>query len=126
VERDRTRIALFRPLDLLVFLLVAGLALSLFLRPLFLQKGATLAVVTREGTAYYDLDADRTISLVGNGYSLTVVIASGEAFVQESDCPEQVCRRTGRITHPGESILCSRAGILLRIEGEGMYDGIAG
>jgi hypothetical protein len=109
-----------------VLLLVAGLALLLFLRPLFLQEGTTLAVVTSEGTSYYALEADQTLCLSENGYSLTVIIASGQAFVAASDCPEQVCCRTGRISHPGESILCSRAGILLRIEGEGMYDGIAG
>ncbi|MBQ8350628.1 MAG: NusG domain II-containing protein [Clostridia bacterium] len=126
MANDRARAPLFRPLDLLVLLVVSAVACLLLLLPVLAGSGTTLAVVTASGTVHYPLDEDRTITLQENGYTLTVKVEAGAVFVCESSCPEQICRRTGRIHHPGESILCSRAGVLLRIEGEGMYDAVAG
>ncbi len=118
--------ALFRPLDLLTILAVLLLALALLLLPFLLGGGKTLAVVTASGTVTYPLSADRSFTLCENGYTLTVVIADGAARVVETNCPEAICRRTGAISRVGESILCSRAGVLLRVEGEGGYDAVAG
>ena len=126
MKGNRTQAALFRPLDLFILLSIAVFALLLLLLPLLSKKGTMLAVVTQSGTAYYALNADQTITLAENGYSLTVAVEDGAVFVRETNCPEQICRRTGRIVRPGESILCSCAGVLLRIEGEGMFDAVAG
>ena len=117
---------LFRPRDCLVFLLVLVLAALVFCLPILAGRGLALAVVTDRGTVYYPLSENREILLEENGYSLIVVIEDGAVFVRETDCPEQICRRTGRIMHAGESILCSRAQVFLRIDGKGAYDAVAG
>lgn len=126
MKREGKQHALFRPFDLLILLPAVGLSLLFLLLPLLLGKGDVLAVVTKNGTNYYPLGEERTITLSENGYSLTVAVEDGAVFVREANCPEQICRRTGRIARPGETILCSCAGVLLRIEGEGMFDAVAG
>ena len=126
MQATRARAALFRPLDLLILLLVAALAVLLLALPLLRGSGAVLAVTTQGGTVRYPLAVDRTLTLSENGYTLTVTVQDGGVLVSETDCPEEICRRTGRIARPGESILCSRAGVLLKIEGEGMPDAVTG
>ncbi len=124
----------FRPLDLIVYAAVLFLALVLLLLPLFGGEGGRLAVTVAGETTYYSLGADRTLTLSGNGHTMRVVILDSEVFVEETDCPEEICRRTGKISRVGESILCARADIYLRIldkgsingPAEGGYDGIAG
>ena len=126
MKKQTQKVAPFRPLDLLVILAVLVCSVLLLFLPSWRGKAGQLAVGTPRATVFYPLEADRVLTLQENGYTLVVVIEGGEVYVQASDCPEQVCRRTGRIFRPGESILCSRAGVLLRIEGEGMYDAVAG
>ena len=126
MKKYRHQSALFRPLDGLLLLCLVTFAVLLLCLPLFHQPGACLVVETADGTLRYSLLEDRTVTLHENGYTLTVQIADGAAWVSDTTCPEEVCRRTGRITRTGESILCSRANVLLRIEGEGEYDAVAG
>ncbi|MBQ8858641.1 MAG: NusG domain II-containing protein [Clostridia bacterium] len=131
---DQTKKSIFfRPLDLLVYAVVLFLALALLCLPLFGGDGGRLAVTVAGETTYYSLGTDRILTLSGNGHTMRVAILDGEVFVEETDCPEEICRRTGKISRTGESILCARADIYLRIldKGpangtEGGYDGIAG
>lgn len=124
-KQSRTS-APFRSLDLVVILAVFVCAILLLWLPSVRGNAERLAVVTSASTVFYPLEEDCVLTLKENGYTLVVVIDGGAVRVQTSDCPEQVCRRTGAVSRPGESILCSRAGVLLRIEGEGMYDAVAG
>lgn len=113
----------FSPWDALVagLVLVAALAL-LLLPPLLRCEGATLVVTTPEGSEVYSLFEDRRIELVSGGITLTVVIEGGEAYVLHSDCPDGVCRASGRISRSGETILCAPAGVTLLVRGGG--DGV--
>ncbi len=115
-----------RPLDFVVFGAVLFLAVLLFCMPLLAGEGETLTVRTPQGEHVYPLSVDRTITVTGNGYTLTVCIEGGAAYVQSTTCPEEICRRTGRISRPGETVLCTRSSVLLRISGEGGFDAVAG
>ena len=132
MAEQRKKPIFFRPFDILVYAAVLFLALVLLCLPFFGSDGEQLAVTVAGETVYYSLETDRTLTLSGNGYTMRVTILDGEAFVAETDCPEEICRRTGRISRAGESILCARADIYLRIvaenptDAEGGYDGIAG
>lgn len=118
--------ACFRPLDGVICLFVLLLAVLLLCLPLLRGAGTELSVTVGGETSVYSLAEDRELTLSNEGYTLYVCIANGEAWVAETDCPEEVCRRTGRISHAGESILCSRANILLAVLGEGGYDAVVG
>jgi hypothetical protein len=113
-------------MDALVCVSVLLLAVLLLCLPLLRGAGNELAVTVGGKTSLYSLGEERELTLSNEGYTLTVCIRDGEAWVEHSDRPEGICRRTGKISNAGESILCSRAGILLRVLGEGGFDAVAG
>ena len=106
--------------DIVAIVGVLLTAVLLFLIPVLgLQEGRVLQITTAEGTYQYDLSENREIELHENGISLVVVIEDGEAFVRHSDCPDGVCRASGRISGSGESILCAPARVTLTVKGGG-------
>ncbi len=115
-----------RPWDFAVFAAVILLAVLLFCFPLFSGNGEALAITTDSGTVIYPLSADRVLTLTENTFTLVVEIKNGSAWVAETTCPEEICRRTGKIHRVGETVLCSRAHVLLEIVGEGGFDAVAG
>lgn len=126
MKKDTPLFSCLRPADLLVCAVVLALAVLLLLLPILRGEGVELAITVDGETTIYSLRENRELTLSNDGYTLTVCIENGEAFVSSSNCPEGVCRRTGKISSMGETILCSRAGILLRVLGEGGYDAVAG
>lgn len=116
----RTKFSLW---DAAVMAAVLIAALLLLLLPLWLRNdGEILVVTTPEGSASYSLSEDREILVISNGITLTVVIEDGEAYVSHSDCPDGICRASGRISKGGETILCAPAGVTLSVKGGG--DGV--
>lgn len=101
--------------------LVAALAL-LLLPPLLRREGETLVVTTPEGRYTYPLSEDARFEVLSGGIRLIVVIEDGAAYVEHSDCPDGVCRASGRISKSGETILCAPAGVTLSVRGGG--DGV--
>ena len=125
--RQSDRAARFlRPLDFAVFAAVLLLAALFFCLPFLYGQGETLSVTTAGGTVTYPLSVARTLTLTENDYTLVVEIRDGGARVVSTTCPEEICRRTGEIRHVGETVLCSRAHVLLEIVGEGGFDAVAG
>lgn len=97
------------------------LVLLLLLIPA-LQRGqaAALLVTTPGGSSRYPLSQSATLTLEGNGHSLTVVIENSSARVVSCDCPDGICKRSGAISSVGQSLLCAPSGIrLLIVDGEG-------
>ena len=113
----------FSPWDAVVAgaVLVAALALLLF--PAFLRReGETLVITTPEGSHTYVLSEDRKIEITSGDIHLTVVIEDGSVYVEHSNCPDGICRASGRISKGGETILCAPAGVTLSVKGGG--DGV--
>ena len=107
------------PRDLVILAIILALALLLlFLPPLLRQEGAILAVTTPSGTQSYPLSENRIIPISVGEDTLTVEILNGRARVQESACPDGVCRAVGWIERDGESIVCAPLGIRLLVESE--------
>ena len=107
---------------------ILALALVLLLWP----KGAGERVRLTFGgeTCDYPLAESKTLELAWEDGSLTVRIEDGAVWVERSDCPDQVCVRTGRITQAGETIVCLPAEMALEIlpgeESDGQVDAVAG
>ncbi|HHV62586.1 MAG TPA: NusG domain II-containing protein [Firmicutes bacterium] len=62
-----------------------------------------------------------TIRTRRGGYEL-LEIQDGKVRIAESNCPEQVCVRTGWISRPGQSIICVPNRVMVYIDGSG--DGV--
>ena len=115
--------------DFLVMAVIAVAAVLLLIVPLLrTDDGLVLRVTTGEGEVYtYTLDRDREFVIDGAGYTLTVRIEQGKAFVTHSDCPDKICQKSGTISRQGEIIICAPAQISIVIEGgEDDVDFVAG
>ena len=91
--------------------------LMLLLPPLIRTDAEILVITTPEGSAEYALSQPCSLTVISRGITLTVVIEDGGAYVLHSDCPDGVCRLSGRIRKSGETIVCAPAGIRLLVKG---------
>ena len=79
---------------------------------LFSLFGGLLALVER--VELID-STDRTIDLGGHN---VIVLSGRSAAMQSADCRDQVCVRTGTLTHAGQVAVCLPNRVVLRITGE--------
>lgn len=63
-----------------------------------------------------------------NGFSLVLVVEDGQAWVEESTCPDLICQRHAPISRAGAAIICLPARISVTVEGRDLYgpDAISG
>ena len=59
-------------------------------------------------------ETDRTIDLDGHN---VIVLSGRTARMQSADCRDQVCVRTGTLTHAGQVAVCLPNRVVLRITG---------
>ena len=70
------------------------------------------------------LDKDATYAVAGE-YTNIIVIEDGTVRVTESTCPNHVCEKTGRISQPGQSIICAPNSAVITVKGDGTVDAIS-
>lgn len=112
-----------KPLDVLVVLAVIalGVAAAIFAYGGKGTDGALTATVKHRGeiVAQVRLSAlteEKTVTVDGT-YHLTIRLDRDGAAVAESDCPGQDCLHTGKITRPGQSIVCLPEQVTVTLEG---------
>ncbi len=55
-----------------------------------------------------------------------VVIADGEVWMEEADCPDKLCISQGKISRSGQTIICLPNKVMVTIKGgKSEYDGVA-
>jgi hypothetical protein len=62
---------------------------------------------------------DAIYQVAGARGTVVVEVADGSVRVLESDCPDQVCVRTGAVSAPGSVIACVPNGVVVRVGGGG-------
>lgn len=89
-------------------------------------KSSTCALVkTPSGETRLSLENDFEKEFIGNdGHRLTVVVRDGTVAVSHSTCPDQVCVRTGALSHAGACAACVPAGITVTVEGDDAPDAV--
>lgn len=76
--------------------------------------------ITVDGEVYgtWPLSEDREIEVdTSYGHNL-VVIADGEVFMQDADCPDRYCVRQGAIKSINKSIICLPHKLVVEVTGE--------
>jgi hypothetical protein len=97
----------FRPLDLLVLVLLAAAALFPLLRRDTGEAGSTVVISDGKGIiACLPLAVDRTLRVPGPLGETVVEIKGGVARVLTSPCPERACILSGGLSRPGQSAIC--------------------
>ncbi len=121
---------LFRPLDCAIIAFVLFLAVFFFLLPFFSKtEDAYAAKITYpEGeTVVLPLDTDAAWTVQTKGYTVTVGVEDGAAYIVDSTCKDGQCRHMGKISRVGQEILCAPAGLSVQIVSHagGLYDAMA-
>ncbi|MBO4584805.1 MAG: NusG domain II-containing protein [Clostridia bacterium] len=119
----------FKKRDFIIIAAALLLAAAVFL--FFLPKGETgrlYAEISKNGEVIASLPLDTDAEYVVNGdYENVVTISDGSAFFSSSNCPNEDCVHTGKLTKAGQLAVCLPNGVTLRIVGgEGDVDAIAG
>lgn len=120
-------LALIRPGDWLVFLVVAALVgLSI---PRFWQGGlADRAIVRQEGKIFAEVDLrTRREILVPGPLGITrIAVEAGRARVVADPGPRQYCVKQGWLMRPGEIAICAPNRVSLQITGRTkVYDSLS-
>lgn len=109
--------------DFIIAAFVALLAAAIWLVPLLSGQGS-VAIVSHDGKTVANIPLSETHRIEVGG----CVIRSdgGSIYVESADCPDSVCVRTGRISRPGESVICVPNRVSIKISGVSGFDAVAG
>lgn len=107
--------------DCVIIALVLALALAIglpfYLRPSdhltceILQNGAVVRTIPLTDAV------EETITIEGETVTNVIEITSGGVRFAESDCPDQVCVRSGLLTRAGQSAVCLPNRVIVRLTG---------
>lgn len=85
------------------------------------RKPAAIVEVSLNNHVIYQLDLSKDTEIVIEGYkggTNTLVIENGEAYITDATCPDKVCIYQGKISRPGEMIVCLPNLMIAKIVGE--------
>ena len=106
-----------RRTDLIVIgsLLLLALALYLLIGATRRQGGEVVVRVDGVVTERHALSADGTYPL--NGGSNVLVIADGQAWLSDANCPDLLCVKQGKVRYTGQTIVCLPNRLTVTVEG---------
>jgi len=100
-----------------VLLIIAGIGLLLNLQR-NLSKGVSVTIVYRNHLLYrLPLNKDQSLSVRGDSGGLVLQIKGGKVWVSQSRCPHKICMHMGKISRPGQLIVCVPNRIIISIIG---------
>lgn len=124
---------MFKKKDFLIiipFLIIAGVLAIWFSS----KPSSGIAVVEKDGkeVCRFDLSKQKTTRIIDIGGSMNIKLKlePGAISFYHSDCPDQICVRTGKLTKPGQVAVClpGRVSVRLISSSDSMkeYDGYTG
>ena len=112
----------------LAFLVVLGVALTFIIyRPTSANSAEQLLEVRQDGTVLMTLSMSKNVTktIEGNDGAInSFSIENGVVSMQEANCHDSTCIRTGKISRTGETIVCLPHRLVLKIiSGDGTSSG---
>lgn len=97
-----------------IIVAVVLILVSVFCLILFMRKSAeTVEIKENNKTVYVGkLNESKEIKLSHN----TVVIKDNKAYMKCSDCKNQICVKTGKISKSGETVICLPNRVIIEIK----------
>lgn len=88
------------------------------------EQAVVLVTVKGADFGTYRLDEDHTVDIEGKN---TLVIKDGAAYMEEADCPDQICVHHREISRNGESIICLPNQVVVSVKSgeDSEWDGVA-
>ncbi|MGN0550714.1 MAG: NusG domain II-containing protein [Acutalibacteraceae bacterium] len=114
------KIKIFKPLDILVIIIILFVAVSYLMAMIFYSSSDDLSVVIREnGDIVYqcklsDID-EKTEITAGENLKVKVLIEKDGATVTESECDNKICVNTGKLTRAGSTAVCLPAKVTVTL-----------
>ena len=130
-KQNKQRGLLYR-WDLLLIAALVVLACVLLLPRFFSSQDDLHVVVEHDGKVVYIAnlaEIQEPVTFFVEGTSVEVALDQEGAAIVASNCPDQNCVRTGRLTRAGESAICLPNRVVVRLtrpSGSDMPDGITG
>lgn len=110
--------------DFVLAAIIVVAALCIWIVPFNENKGE-FAQVMVDGQVVSTLDLrGGNSSYTFNG--VTVCVDEGSVYVNKTNCPDKVCLETGKISRPGQSIVCIPNHVSISIAGEKEIDAVIG
>ncbi len=104
---------------ILIGLLLIALA-SLSLNWQHTRAQGEWVVVEHDNRLVYKLPLKKNgvYKISGDVGGLILRISGGKAWVSESACPHKICMKMGKISHPGQIIVCVPNRLIIRVAGK--------
>lgn len=102
-----------KDLILLLVVLLAGVLGIVVMNSADKGKSAEIIV---DGETKEIISLEENFQKQVNG--VVVCCENDEVYIKESDCPDKVCMRSGRISKSGESIICAPNRVAIKINGK--------
>ena len=112
------KISLFRKNDILILVVLLILAVAGFFAFRFFKSGegnSVLVTVDGELLGEYELEDDSMVKIEGKVGECILVIEDGMAYMNEADCPNQICVNHSPISFKGETIVCLPNRVIIEI-----------
>ncbi len=117
-----------RAADILLVVLFIALSIFTFYHTRHRYQSGRFYLIEIEGTLLYrmPLHTDTLLCLTGTTGPFSVQASGAKVRVLKTTCPAKICKRTGWIQKPGESIICVPNALSITIEGtkQGTIDAI--
>ena len=85
------------------------------------RKPAAIVEISLNNHVIHQLDLNKVTEFVIEGYNggtNTLVIKTGQAYIADATCHDNVCVYQGKISRPGEMIVCLPNLMIAKIVGE--------
>lgn len=125
--------SVFRKKDIWIIAPSLILAFCVFLFFALMPSSSRIAVVEKGGREFCRIDLDHVASVriidVGGPMNVKLRVEPGAISFYSSDCPDQICVKTGKLTRAGQTAVCLPGRVSVQIisqEGKKAYDGYTG
>ena len=93
--------------DIILIAALVVLAGVLWFGNYIMRETGAEVMITVDGQerGRYSLKKDQEILIESNGENV-LIIEDGTARIEQADCPDKICVKTGKIQYKGETIVC--------------------
>lgn len=112
----------FKVLDFgVICLAIAVGILSWFL---LLSKPGASVEIWHDGQliSTQSLNQKNEIEFEVSGGHIHINIDNGKVWVQDVDCPDQICKKMGKISNINQTIVCSPNNVFIKVTGQSDFD----
>lgn len=116
---------LFRRFDIILLALVIAVSAVLIFISRNRENG-TVAVVSVDGKEIcrLELNSDRYVAF-DTSPEIAVKVENGAVFFTDTECPDKLCEKSGKLTKAGDTAACVPAKAVVTVLGESEIDGVA-